>query len=208
MMSALYHLGARISRRILELPSKGFPRPQTCREPFDETLGVHTSGVVWLTNVRNKNFPDGIRYEPCSPTKCRWAIEHSEIDAGEFSFIDVGSGKGRPLIIASRYHFAELIGVDYSPRLCEIARANLQSLDIPAQIVCQDAVQFQFPQRDVFVFFYCPFGAVVLHKVLDNLRSAKRVVVAYEGSGAGAVGEHAWLQPFGNLDDMRLFRNF
>lgn len=186
-MGVLYNLSSRIVRRTLEIPSKGLPTSQGCRERFDEDLGVRTSGIVWLTNFHSKNFHQGIRYEPCSPAKCRWGIENSGIDSGEFCFIDVGCGKGRPLIIAHQYNFAELIGVDYSPKLCGIARANLQQLNIPARVVCQDAAQYQFPDRDVFVFFYHPFGSMVLHKVLENLPIAKRVVVCYQGAGRKVV---------------------
>ena len=207
-MNILYNFSARVFHRILEIPARGFPKPQSSREPFDEILGVQTSGVVWLTNLRSNNFTYGVRYEPCSPTTCNWAIENSGIDPKDFCFIDIGSGKGRPLIIASRHHFGELIGVDYSPKLCEIAKANLKKLQIQARIVCQDAVQFQIPKRDIFAFFYCPFTRTVLRKVLDNLQSANRLVVAYQGSGVEAVAERAWLKPFASFRDTRLFRNF
>jgi len=53
------------------------------------------SGIVWLTNLRHKNFFHGIRYEPCSPKNCEWAIENAGIDPKEFSFIDMGCGAAR-----------------------------------------------------------------------------------------------------------------
>jgi len=207
-VSVLYNLSARIYLRALQIGTKGLPKPQINSEPFDEALGVQTGGVVWLTNMNNKHFAHGIRYEPCSPTKCNWAIENSGIDPKEFSFIDIGAGKGRPLIIASQHDFAELIGVEYSPKLCRIARANLQRLQVLARIVCQDAVEFQIPDRDVFLFFYCPFGPKVLRKVLGNLRGAKRVVVTYMGAGQETLSEHPWLKPFASMGDTAVFRNF
>ena len=208
MSSAFYNLFVRTIQRALEIPSRGLPKSQSYKEPFDEALGVSTSGIVWLTNLRHKNFVHGIRYEPCSPKNCEWAIENAGIDPTEFSFIDMGCGKGRPLIIAARHKFAELIGVDYSRKLCGIAKDNLQRLSIPARIVCQDAVEFDVPDRDIFVFFYAPFGPVVLHKVVENLRRAKRVVVAYHGLGQRAIEDHPWLKPFACFDDTVLFRNF
>jgi SAM-dependent methyltransferase len=208
MLTALYNISARIIRRILEIPSRGFPTGQTYREPFDESLGVKTSGVVWLTNVWAKNSSHGVRYEPCSAAKCKWAIESAGINPQEFAFIDIGCGKGRPMIIASRHNFAELTGVDYSPKLCKIATTNLQKLGVNARIICQDATKFQFPERDVFVFFYHPFDSVVLDKVLQNLRSALRVVVAYEGKGRADVAKHDWLKQFASFEDIIVYRNF
>jgi len=208
MITALYNFSARVVRRTLEIPSRGFPKGQTHLDPFDEALGVKTSGIVWLTNFRTENSSHGVRYEPCSPMKCGWLMENAGIDPKEFAFIDIGCGKGRPLIIASQRGFAELIGVEHSAKLCRIATANMQKIGASAQIICQDASLFQFPDRDVFVFFYHPFDSVILDKVLNNLRSSRRVVVGYEGSGREDVAKHTWLKRFAGVDDTIVYRNF
>ena len=208
MLSILYNLVSKTTRRTLEIPSRGLPKPQSSREPFDEIFDVQTSGVVWWTNVCSENFIHGIRYEPCSPRACKWAIEQSGIDPREFAFIDIGCGKGRSLIIAAEYDFAELIGVEYSPRLCKIATANLEKLHIPARIAREDASRFTFPERDIFAFFYHPFGAPVLNRVLNNLRVGTRIVVAYEGAGRNIVRQSGWLKSSGTMGDTELFRNF
>jgi SAM-dependent methyltransferase len=208
MITTLYNFSARVVRRTLEIPTKGFPKGQTNRDSFDETFGVKTSGIVWLTNFRTENSSHGVRYEPCSPARCSWVMENAGIDPKEFAFIDVGCGKGRPLIIASQHGFAELIGVEHSAKLCRIATANMQKIRVSAQIICQDASSFQFPDKDVFVFFYHPFDSVILNKVLNNLRSSRRVVVGYEGSGREAVAKHGWLKRFADIDDTIVYRNF
>jgi SAM-dependent methyltransferase len=183
--------------------------PKQCyHEAFDEELGVHTDGVVLLTSVTSKNFSQGFRYEPCSPEQCNWAIENAGIDPKDFSFIDIGCGKGRALIIASQHNFADLTGVDYSQKLCDIARANLEKLRVSARIICQDALRFEVPARDVFVFLFNPFRPAVLQKVLDNLHSARRVVIAYGGPGREILEANEWLRPFGAMRETALFRNF
>ena len=60
------------------------------------------------------------------------------------------------------------------------------------------------PKRDSFAFCYCPFGRTVLSKVLDRLQSTKRLGVVYQGSGAEALAERAWLTPCASFGD----RNF
>src|SRR5437870_12063396 len=37
-------------------------------------------------------------------------------------FLDLGAGKGRVLLIAAEYGFRKIVGVEFSPRLCEYAR--------------------------------------------------------------------------------------
>jgi SAM-dependent methyltransferase len=208
MITTLYNFSARIIRRTLEIPKRGFPKGQTYRDQFDESLGVNTSGVVWLTSFQTENSSRGTRYEPCSPAKCNWLMENAGINPKEFVFVDIGCGKGRPLIIASEHDFAALIGIEHSAKLCKVAKANMRKLHISAEIICGDAASFQFPHKDVFAFLYHPFDSAVLDKVLHNLRSTKRVVVAYEGKGREHVAKHIWLKQFAATDDTIVYRNF
>ena len=89
----------------------------------------------------------------------------------------------------------------------------MRKVGISAQVICQDATLFSFPERDIFAFLYHPFDSVVLDKVLINLnavnaRSDRRIVVAYEGKGRHDVAKHDWLKPFAGVDDTIVYRNF
>src|SRR5688572_3346622 len=42
------------------------------------------------------------------------------------NFLDIGSGKGRVLLIASQYGFRKIVGIEFSPELCAIARKNVE----------------------------------------------------------------------------------
>src|SRR6267143_2098992 len=101
-MGICNNLLARAVRRALETPRRGLPKFQTNTNSFDRDWGTKTSGIVWLTNPHSKNFIYGIRYEPCNAEACKWAIDNVGIDTSRLYFIDVGCGKGRPLLIASR----------------------------------------------------------------------------------------------------------
>ena len=43
-----------------------------------------------------------------------------------FTFVDLGSGKGRTLLMASDYPFRRIIGVELLPSLHQIAQENLR----------------------------------------------------------------------------------
>jgi cyclopropane fatty-acyl-phospholipid synthase-like methyltransferase len=93
-------------------------------------------------------------------------------------FIDLGSGKGRVLLIAAQYGFQRIIGVEFSPELCEIARENVNVFLGRTQITAQTEViesdVATFPiDCDYNVFFmYNPFERVVLARFLSNLHSS------------------------------------
>ncbi len=55
----------------------------------------------------------------------RAMLEQLHLDCRRFCFVDVGSGKGRALLLASDYPFREIIGVELSPELDRVARANI-----------------------------------------------------------------------------------
>src|SRR5262245_36170867 len=118
------NLFLRLWRRILEIPKRGLPKG-TCKDNFDEERGTDTAGIDWWTNPYSDNFVSGIRYEPSHPEVCQMAIERAGIDPTTYCFLDIGCGKGRPLVIASEYGFKELVGVDYSAKLCRVAQENL-----------------------------------------------------------------------------------
>jgi tRNA1(Val) A37 N6-methylase TrmN6 len=41
--------------------------------------------------------------------------------------VDIGSGKGRVLLMASEFGFKEARGVEFSLNLCEIAKKNIEN---------------------------------------------------------------------------------
>lgn len=87
--------------------------------------------------------------------------------------VDLGSGKGGAAITLSRY-FAEVVGVDLSPQLVEIARANVRKLRISnVQFMCGDAGYFAELHRFDYVYMFNPFPQPVMAQVASNLRKAR-----------------------------------
>jgi len=66
-------------------------------------------------------------YQPTEPGPFAEMIASLPMDLGEFTFVDVGSGKGRTLLMASEYPFRRIVGVELLPALHQIAQENLAS---------------------------------------------------------------------------------
>jgi len=210
-MGISYNLMMRTVRRLLEIPRRGFPAIRPNRTAFDKQWGTETEKIVWLTNPGSKNFIHGVRYEACSPAACRWAIENAHVDLSQFYFVDIGCGKGRPLLIASKYPFQRLIGVEYSARLCSQARANLAAAYVPSQsfeIFCSDAADFEFTAHDTFAYLHNPFDRKILAQVLNRLRDVAqthRLIVAYEGPEREHLASCPWLCQLGAGPNVSVF---
>jgi SAM-dependent methyltransferase len=89
-------------------------------------------------------------------------------------FYDIGCGKGRPLCVMARHPFAKVVGVELRGDLCDAARENARNLRgrvAPIEIVQGDACSVDLRAGDVY-FFFNPFGAPTLERVLDAIEQS------------------------------------
>ncbi len=169
-----------ILRRIKEIPSKGLPRllPELRRhkaDEFDRRYGVETSKSVYVTATDSPNYIHGYGYQASEEAAIRWCIENCGMPLPETTFVDVGCGKGRALIIAAMYPFKRIIGIEYAPDLAKTCRKNLKKLHLSdkCEIVVGDAVDFRFPNGKLLALLFNPFNHFILDRVLKNLASTQ-----------------------------------
>jgi SAM-dependent methyltransferase len=123
-------------------------------------------------------------YQPTDPAlfhEMLQALERaSNINLADFAFVDLGSGKGRSLLMASDYPFKKIVGVELLPSLHAIARENLRRYKNESQkcfaleAVCADATAFPFPDVPLVVFLFNPFPESGLRRVITNLELSLR----------------------------------
>lgn len=136
---------------------------------FDRIHGIDTEGIVprWKFGNVGPNLFHAVQYAPTKPYKFYELIDSLPIDYSQFTFIDIGSGKGRALLLAQKYRFRYIIGVEFSSILCEIARRNLNSI---AEIICTDATQYIFPLEPLVIYMCNPFDAELMKQIVENLK--------------------------------------
>jgi len=103
-----------------------------------------------------------------------------DLNYGDFTFLDLGSGKGRTLLMASDYPFRRIVGVELLPALERIAQENLRCYQSESQkcfaleSVCADATAFPFPDVPLVVYLFNPFPESVMRRVVANLEQSQR----------------------------------
>ena len=108
----------------------------------------------------------------------------------DFIFIDLGSGKGRALMMAAPYGFKRIIGVEFMPDWHRAAKENIRKFTSsnpscpPMESLCMDAQDFEFPAEPLVVYLFNPFPEPVFAAVMENLRRSieqgpRPVFVAY-----------------------------
>jgi len=117
-------------------------------------------------------------YQSTQPEAFHQMIDGLEIDYSQFIFVDLGSGKGRTLLMACDYPFQRVIGVELLPELHRIAQENIRlykgGVGDRVQSVWGDARSFEFPNHPTVLFLFNPFRQAVLEKVLAKLIDSLR----------------------------------
>jgi SAM-dependent methyltransferase len=141
---------------------------------FDWRLSLDADGIV-ETPESAAEGSEYKRYEPVPYNGFRRAMRKLDIRRGHDVFIDIGSGRGRALVLAARYPFRKVIGVEFSAELCERARENVAR--VRSKLVCKDveivvadATTYELPAEVNVVYFYNPFTGALLSAVCENLR--------------------------------------
>ncbi len=114
------------------------------------------------------------------------------------TLVDLGAGMGRVVLHAARRPFRQIVGVEISPALLEVAKDNRDAYRGPRacsdiRLVRADAATFAFPRGDLVVYLYNPFTAAVLDAVLDRLaaRRGETVLLYHTPVEAARVDGHA-----------------
>jgi SAM-dependent methyltransferase len=153
------------------------------RDGFDAAHGTDTAGVLVGRELGPSVTRGGhivIPYETTSEAAIRLPLDSLGLDFSESVFVDLGCGKGKPLMIAASYPFRRLIGVDISPACVQIARRNVgrygpEKIDATrVEIRVGDAVDFEFPPEPLVLYLYNPFPGAVLERVMANLETSLR----------------------------------
>lgn len=157
-------------------------RPPAVSDAFDTEHSVETSVRVHVTDLRIKSTnwihaepyfatPSGLLTEALAPATSR--LEG-------LTFIDLGSGKGRVVLMASEFPFRKIVGVEFSPELDAAARRNVEDYRSETQkcrniaLSCMDFTEFRFPIEPLVVFLYNPAKEPVIRTVAQNLRRSLR----------------------------------
>jgi len=133
-------------------------------------------------------------YQPTEPALFNEMLDTlqdtTSLNFPDFTFIDLGSGKGRTLLMASDYPFRRIVGVELLPALHQIAQENLRKYQSESQkcfaieALCADATLFPFPAEPTVLYLFNPFPESGLRRLLANLdvslrESPRQVYVLY-----------------------------
>ncbi|PWT84758.1 MAG: hypothetical protein C5B58_04190, partial [Acidobacteria bacterium] len=184
---------------------------------FDHEVDTTRSNVRFRTQLAAALT--GHQYFASEPWIFEEILQALPIHPWDFTFIDLGSGKGRALLMAAAHGFSRVIGVEYLPELHAAAESNIhrfsaeRSSRTKIESLCLDARDFQFPSDPLVLYLFNPFPEEVLARVLENLRRSlesdpRPVWIAYRFvEFEHLLKDCDWLEKVTGTEQWALYRN-
>ena len=169
------------------------------KHPFDRIHGTDTSGFLCGEDILTGHPAEahGSPYAGAQPSVLRTVLATLP-RLEDCTFIDLGCGKGRPMLVASEFPFRDIVGVELSPMLAEVARKNAAIIAqryperTPVRVEVGDATVYPMPPGDVVLFIYNSFDRELMLKVVQGVEQAvaadaqRSIYVVYCNPAVGA----------------------
>ena len=157
---------------------------------FERRFGVDTGGMVEpaALTVPVGEVSEGFTHVATPPRLARWWLGQLPREASSFTFVDMGSGRGRVLLLAASYGFRRAVGVEFAEELHAAALENARAArahGLVIEPILGDAAAFTFPPEPLVIHFNNPFSEQVMERVLENLNASyelrpRPVIVVYQ----------------------------
>jgi SAM-dependent methyltransferase len=161
------------------------PKRLPVLHPFDQTHKTDTSGLISgkeIARGTNAKPEELTAYYGVAPSILQgildiWLDRTAPSPIEKTVFLDVGAGKGRAMLLASRFPFLRVEGVELSLPLANIAEANFKAWRrdpgayalSPLKLHCADATKHPMPDAPVVAFLFHPFELPVLKRFLRHV---------------------------------------
>jgi hypothetical protein len=145
---------------------------------FDRERGIETAAEVPLEAVGVPQADvargNGV-YRPLTEALFRSAIAAIRIDVAQFTFVDIGSGKGKVLFMAADLPFKRIVGIEYAAGLHEVAVRNVAGYRSQFQkckaivLAHADAMEYKLPDGPLVLFIFNALDQPTMRGLLNKL---------------------------------------
>lgn len=213
----------RIVREFLRDSTPARRRQRYGDVDYDWDYRVDTTGATVRWQLRLL----GLLHSPYQPTDP--ALFHEmlaalmrvarEIELRDYTFLDVGSGKGRTLLMASDYPFRRILGIELLPELHGVAVENITKYKSDSQqcfaieSIYGDVRELKFLPEPMVLYLFNPLPEAGLVELLKNLEDSLRehprpVYILYHNPLLEHVAiSRPWLVRVGGTHQYSIFRS-
>lgn len=170
---------------------------------FDRVFTVSTRGVLVTEDSNFVIGGDNCAYAGCQWLPVRQALKNLAPQPSDV-FVDLGSGKGKALLIAARLPYRRVVGVEIDDKLSQYARRNMK-LAHPrlrarqVDSITANVLEWPIPDETSVVFMYNPFVGQTFRTAMQQIfhsydRRPRNLHIVYR-----YPWEHDWLLSTGRV---------
>ena len=159
---------------------------------FDLRYGIDSSQNVSLDklNFQITNKREGVEYGTIAPYFIQKILELVKFDTSDI-FVDLGCRKIIKKIIASKFNFKKVIGIEFSPELYLIAQNNIGNClsnnhfnTEKINLIQKDVLEYVFNHHETVFYLYNPFSNKILNMICDQIKGSliinpRRIIIIY-----------------------------
>lgn len=150
----------------------GLKEWQKERELGIDTFGDKDANELSINCVSKEG---GHLYQPSSSIIFERAMNVLPFNFKDKVFLDIGSGKGRALILAAEAGFKKVIGIEYANELNDMAYTNIEKVKdrFPnTEFVLHegDALEFDIPEEVDVIYLFNPFDEDAVRGLLKKVQ--------------------------------------
>lgn len=190
LFASMREIGSDIWQVVLEaMPERRRSLFGDADYDWDHNSNTSSGGVSQRTRLLAAI--SGAPYQPTEAGLFAEMMNSLDVRFDEFTFVDLGSGKGRTLLMAAELGFRRVIGVELLPELHEVAARNVVHLT-NVETICLDARDYEFPDEPLVLYLFNPLPESALENVVAKLRDFQKPLrIIYHNPVSGDVLERA-----------------
>lgn len=182
----------------------------------ERELGIDTFGSLCPTelSIEATSKFGGHLYQPSSSVIFEKAMNALPFNFSDKVFLDIGSGKGRALVLAAEAGFKKVIGIEYASELNDIAYTNIETVkdrfpNTEFDLQEGDALQFDIPSEVDVIYLFNPFDEEAVSGLMKKVKPAfdrsKPIYLVYVNPVHCAVMQKQLGEPFVTLRNLKGF---
>jgi SAM-dependent methyltransferase len=153
------------------------------KSSVDAIPGVETYRAAYFSELKYEGTSgqSANPYEPVREEEFDAVFTKLGVDCSNYHLVDIGSGKGRAVLLAARIGFKHITGVEYSKDLHAVAVRNIAAArnkwpNVDRITLVQGDASLFTPPKPPIIYYMCnPFGEEVMIKfmarVIESLQS-------------------------------------
>ena len=144
------------------------------RQGFDLFYGVDTFDKRYIIEHEDGQFAEASTPDKVKRIKTAISFMDGIVAMEKTTFIDFGCGKGRALIVASKFGFQKLVGIELSQHAMDVCRKNLKKLSIPCSFLNESISDINYSTisirtKNVIIYAYNPTTLSIIAKSCNKL---------------------------------------